>query len=453
MKLSKARFTAALAMSCLVAIATLTTAGFNGGGNNQVGGVSIDPAGVVRTATVQENQELVNLLRQEVAVPRGDLAAPADLRMVSLAGLQEAIREVRKTGGRLPAEIRYLAGLTAVDYVWADKDHNDLILAGPAEPWTLSETGSVVGKETGAAILRLEDLVVALRNVENARAQGITCSIEPTAEGRQRLNAFLRRVNLRPGQSPVALEAGMKEAFGPQMIRLNGIPANSRYACTLVAADYQMKRLAMALVDSPVKGLPSYLQMSRNTAHTGTQNPRWWMECDYESLTRNEAGTLWKLSGQGVKTMTEQDAIAANGEAVASGNVDKIAQKWADSMTGNFEQLAKAMPVFGDLQNLMDLTVVSTLIVQEQLEDRSGLQLDVLRDQDALAPIAFDAPQTIAPECSFIKGRSGWVVTASGGVSVNAFQVVHDQRVDPALDEQLVSSIAGGSWWWNKTSN
>jgi hypothetical protein len=449
MKLNRNRFLVAFAMCCLAAVATWSIAGFGGGqGGNNVGGVSIDPAGVVRAATVQENQELVNLLRNEATAPAGDLAEAAELRMVSLAGLQDAVREVRQSGGRLPAEIRYLAGLTAIHYVLVDEDNQDLVLAGPAEPWTLSEIGSVVGTETGAAILQLQDLVVALRNVENSRAQGISCSIEPTAEGRQRLNSFLRQIKLRPGQNPRVFEAGMKQAFGPQQILLNGIPMTSRYACTLVAADYQMKRLAMDLVDSPVRSLPSYLQMARNAAHAGNQNPRWWMECDYESLTRNEAGTVWKLTGQGVKTMTEQDLIEKDGSARASGRKDKLAEKWANMMTENFEQLAAEMSVFGDLQNLMDLTVASTLIVQEQLERRSGLKLNVLRDQASLAPPSYAPPRTIAPECSFVKGRGGWVVTASGGVSVNAFEVVESQQVDESLSNQLAST-RGASWWWN----
>lgn len=188
--------------------------------------------------------------------------------------------------------------------------------------------------------------------------------------------------------------------------------------------------------------------MARNATHTGNENPRWWMECNYDALSRNESGTIWKLAGQGVKTMTEQDVIDRQGQAKASGRSSKLASKWADLMTEHFEQLAGEMPVFGELQNLMDLTVVSTLIVQERLEQRSGLDLAVLRDDEVLEPIAFVVPQTIAPECSFIKGRSGWTVTASGGVSVSGFQVVQDQTVDPALSLQVASN-EGGSWWWN----
>ncbi|MCC9601767.1 DUF1598 domain-containing protein [Stieleria sp. JC731] len=447
MKLSQARLMIAVAMTCLVMVASLTTAGFQGGGGNRVGGVSIDPAGVVRTATVEENQELVNLLRNEVNAPQGDLNEAADRRMVSLAGLQKAIQEVRKSGGRLPAEIRYMAGLTGIDYVFVDKENNDIVVAGPSEPWTISETGSIVGTKTGAAILHLEDLVVALRNVENARPTSISCSIESTPEGRQRFMALQRRIKLRPGQSPKVYEAAMKEALGPQVIKLTGIPSTSRYACTMVAADYQMKRLAMALVDSPVRELPSYLQMARNGSHASNRNPRWWMACNYDSLTRNQEGTVWKLTGQGIKTMTEQDVVAADGSTTSEAS-DKLAQQWADSMTEHFTQLASEMPIFGDLQNLMDLTVVSTLIIQEQLEQNAGLDLTVLRDQDALAPQAFDAPEKIAPECSFVKGRSGWIVTASGGVSVDAFQVVHDQKVDDKLASELVSAKSD-AWWWN----
>ena len=452
MKLVRARLMAGLFASCLVAVAFVGShcfAGFNNGGGNRVGGVAIDATGVVRTATVQENQEQFNLLRNEVVGGAGDLEKAADLRMVSLAGLQEAIVESRKSGGRLPAEIRYLAGLTGIDYVFVDKEKNDIVLAGPAEPWKLSETGSVVGKDSGKAILLLEDLIVSLRMVSQDLHSGISCSIEPTDEGRQRLNSFLQRIQLRPGQNPSIYEAGMKQAFGAQTIRLAGVDPNSRYACTLVAADYQMKRLAMSLVDSPVKGLPSYLQMARNSAHLGNQNPRWWMECNYESLTRNEEGTVWKLTGQGVKTKTEQDKISDDGSATAAGKSDKVAQAWADTMTERFESLAAQMPIFGELQNIMDMTVVSTLIVQEQLEQQSGLDLTVMRDESTVQTPEYEAPQTVSPECSFIKGRSGWVVTASGGVSVDAISVIRSQKVDAELDPSMVASSATNAWWWN----
>ena len=64
------------------------------------------------------------------------------------------------------------------------------ILAGPAEGWKVGPNGAVVGVETGQPILLLDDLLVALRSIENTRSSGITCSIDPTAEGLARLQAL-----------------------------------------------------------------------------------------------------------------------------------------------------------------------------------------------------------------------------------------------------------------------
>ena len=238
MKLSPARVLLAIVAIGLASVTTLSFAGFNGGGGgNRVGGVSIDPAGVVRAATVQENQEFINLLRASVPVAKGDLAQAAETRMISLKGIQAAIETARQGGGRLPADVRFLAGLTSIEYVYVDQQNQDIVIAGPAEPWKIGDDGSIVGTKTGAAVLHLEDLIVALRNVDNSLHGGISVSIEPTAEGRDRLQKLLRRVTLKPGQNPAVIENAMKQAFGPQQVKFNGIPTDSRYAATLVAAD------------------------------------------------------------------------------------------------------------------------------------------------------------------------------------------------------------------------
>jgi hypothetical protein len=441
----------------VIALAAVVDAGIVGGfgQSRSVGGVMIDGAGVVRTATVQEQQELADLVRQRMQPLKGDLREAAEMRMISLNGLQQAIIRSHQSGAMIPNEVEYLAGLQRIEYVFVDAENNDIIIAGPAEPWELRADGFVVGSISGGSTMRLANLAVALRSVESARAAGISCSIEPTPEGRMRLRKFLSRVKLRPGQNPAALEASMKQAFGPQMIQLAGIPADTRFARTLVAADYEMKRVAMGLTASPVRELPSYLQMSRNSRHSNNQNPRWWMACDYSSLSKSEDGLAWKLSGQGVKTLTEQDLIANDGTVQESGQTDKLAQQWADKMTENFAQLSREMPVFSDLQNIMDMTVVATLIVQERLAEKAGLDLAVLMtdDGEGLPLTSYAVPKAVDPQCSFIRGRNGWVVTASGGVDINAFDVVEKQTTESSIGEIRGTAIAAATsnrWWWNR---
>jgi hypothetical protein len=444
--------TFAFGLLCIAATSPLYAGGFGGGGR-AVGGVMIDANGIVRTATVAEKQDLANLMRVKLDQPQGDMGQAADMRMVSIKGLQQAIRESRQNGGPLPEAISLLAGLQRIEYVFVDTDNHDIVLAGPAEPWKLLEDGSVVGTKTGGAVLLLDDLVVALRTVETARNGGISVSIEPTAEGRNRLQRLTRTIKLRPGQNPSVFEESMKQAFGPQMIHLSGVPGDSRFARTLVAADYEMKRLAMQLVQSPVDGLPSYLQMAKNGRHSAADNPRWWMACNYDALQRSADGLTWKLSGQGVKTLTEQDIIDETGAAKGSGKVNKLAAQWADKMTEKFAELSEKVTVFRDLRNAMDLTVVATLINQEQLAQRAGLDMSLLlEDSDTIELMKFATPKAVQPQCSFVKGRSGWVITASGGVDINGFAVVENQRIDGQVAQTRSSALAAATdrWWWDK---
>ena len=440
-----------------VGVLTLPMTAHAGGNNNNsraVGGVMIDAAGIMRSATVEELTELSNTLRQGLAPLAGDADKKTDMRMVSLRGLQNAIKASNEQGREIPDDIEFLAGLQRIKYIFVDKEKNDVIIAGPAEPWKLRPDGFVVGTVTGGATMRLSDLAIALRSVETARNEGISCSIEPTAEGRLRLQKLLRRITLRPGQNPAVYEASMREAFGPQTIQLTGVPTNSRFARTMVAADYEMKRVAMGLANSPVDGLTSYLEMSKNTAHASNQNPRWWMACDYDALGKSEDGLAWKLSGQGVKTLTELDSTNADGTAAQTGKTDKVAQAWADSMTEKYSELSRQMPIFSDLQNIMDLTIVATLIVQERLSEQANLDLSLLTAESDILPLpTYFTPKAVDPQCSFIRGRGGkWVVTASGGVDINGFEVVQKQKTDESLHDVCSAALAattGNRWWWD----
>jgi hypothetical protein len=448
------RLVVSVSFSVIVLAASLH-AGVGGFGNRgAVGGVMIDAAGVVRTATVEEENNLAQLVRQRTAEPEGELDEATELRMVSLKGLQQAIATSKAAEEVLPTEVEYLAGLQRIQYVFVDQENQDIVIAGPAEPWMVRDDGSVVGKVSGGSTMRLADMMAAFQSLDTARREGITCSIEPTAEGRRRLQQFLRRVKLRPGQNPSVFEDSMKEAFGPQTIQLTGVDSETRFARTLVAADYQMKRLAMALRPSPVKSLPSYLDMSKNSRQSANQNPRWWMACNYDALSKSEDGLTWKLSGQGVKTLTEQDIVQADGTVKGAGNQDKLAKQWAQKMTDSYAELSKEISVFADLQNLMDLSVVATLINEEKLDDTADIDLSVLKgNEGAVQLTSFTVPKAVDPQCSFVRGRTGWTVTASGGVEINAHAVIRNQAPDDQIGAVRTDSLAtNGSdrWWWNQ---
>ena len=113
----------------------------------------------------------------------------------------------------------------------------------------------------------------------------------------------------------------IEKAMGPQNISITGVPADSHFARVLVAADYRMKRIAMNLEQSPLRELPSFIDMVQSTRAVKNMMPRWWLACDYEPMAQTEDGLGWELRGPGVKVMTESEFVAADGTRIANREV------------------------------------------------------------------------------------------------------------------------------------
>ncbi|HEV3004660.1 MAG TPA: DUF1598 domain-containing protein, partial [Pirellulales bacterium] len=347
-----------------------------------VGGVYVDGMGVVKDVQHDEFDQLKEIkVRDMHQVPDG-LMAPIGLRKISLRQMQSAISEARNAGKQMPDEVRYLAGIQRIQYVFVYPEQKDIVLAGFGEGWRVDRHGNMVGKTTGRPVIELDDLLVALRSAESAAQGGISCSIDPTKEGLQKLQAYMQTVNVGTAD-PQDVARNMEQELGPQTVTFRGVPDNSHYAAVLLAADYRMKRIAMAFEKSPVNGLPSYLSMPKGNAGA-FQNvlPRWWLASDYEPLLTDAEGLAWELRGQGVKTMTEDEMLAADGTRKALGKASPQAAKWAKMMTDKYDELSTKEPIFGELRNCIDLAVISALIVKENLAGKSGCDLSLLLDPD-----------------------------------------------------------------------
>src|SRR6185436_3405673 len=312
---------------------------------------------------------------------------------------EEAIAKSKdKNGLDLPEEIQYLAGIQRIEFVFLYPEQNDIVLAGPGEGWKVDGNANIVGITTGRPVIRLEDLMLAMRTTENARNGGISVSIDPTEEGRV---AFERAAApyQKSGFSPEVSEV-LEKAMGPQKISINGVPTTSHLARTLVASDYKMKRIAMKLEASPVKGLGSYIDMIKSQPKNVM--PRWWMACDYEPMAKSADGLAWQLRGKGVKVMTE-DEVIAQGKVAGTGKTSDAAQKWADNMTDKYDELSVAEPVFGELRNAMDLCIISALIAKENLLAKANLKIPTLMGGDSQpTEWNWNAPTQVDTQCSIV---------------------------------------------------
>jgi len=421
-----------------------------GGFGNQgaVGGVAIDARGLLANSSVDQMGRLREMRLQLWQELPKDVIAWSDLRLVSLRRLETAIAKLLDEGEPLSDDIVHLAGLQRIRYVFVDPEQQDIILAGPAEGWELDKHGNAVGLTTGMPAMWLDDLLVALRTAEIAAQGGISCSIDPTPEGLQRLRQFFAGPGRRFGPNTIA---AVEQSLGPQQITVSGVPANTHFARVMVAADYRMKRLAMGLEEAPIAGLPSFLSMIRSSrALAKNALPRWWLATDYESLLRDEEGLAWELRGPGVKAMSEEDMLRGDGQIERGVGTNPFAQRWADTMTAKYDELAQAEPIFGQLRALMDMAIVSALIVKENLPAKAGYSLPLLLDPTELQVARMHAPRQVATQASVIKRRGNYIISASGGVSINSWQIADNTEIDTTLATLRPTTAPNSDhWWWD----
>jgi hypothetical protein len=413
-----------------------------------VGGVSINAEGVLDQPSLADIKELSAAYLKELKAIPSELEQSVELRKISLRAIEEAVSKSGKSvTSQLPDEIQFLAGIQRIQYILVYPEQNDIVLAGPGEGWKVDEQANVVGVTTGRPVLRLENLLVALRSVEEARQGGITVSIDPTAQGRKQFEQFMKS---QKTFTPAVLD-GIEKALGPQQVTITGVPGTSRFALTLAASDYKMKRIAMKLDDSPLAALPSFLDMmKKDRVKLTNMMPRWWMACNYQPLAKSEDGLAWELRGPGVKVLTEDEVVGDNGGVAGTGKTSPVAQKWATAMTEHYDELSAKEPIFGELRNLMDMCVVAALIRKEGLLNTSHLKLPTLQGQQGnLELIAWPAPKTVSTQCSFIKRDREYLITASGGVEIGSWEIVSKSVVSPAPGKvrQQATSAAGGLWW------
>jgi len=421
--------------------------GPNGG---VVGGVSIDPEGVVLRAELDLSRELGRARAESIGKVTGDARRASRMRKISLRKLDQEIVRLRKSNLPLSKEIELLGGLQRIEYVFVDPQNKDIILAGPAEGWHVGQSGFVVGDSTGHCVIELSDLLIALRSEQDESEKGISCSMDATDEGLKNYNDYMRKS--KPQFNRQTLQ-NMRQAIGNFEVTFSGVDTSSHYARVLIAADLMMKRLAMNLEPSPVRGITSYIQLLKKSRKRVPQNamPRWWLAVDYEPLLRDETGLAWKIRGPAVKAMTDQDFLNQDGEKTYAGTGNPLAQQWADDFTKHYAKLSIELPVFGQLRNCMDLAVVAALLNKYELFEKAEFNPGLLLNADKIRLAKYDVPKFTPPQISYApKGRS-WIVTLSGGIDIDGWSVASKTKVDTKLSSIRKTAVESGAsrWWWD----
>ncbi len=420
-----------------------------------INGVYADAQGTLRFADSPNSP--ANLLRtpQSSARETADVRRPSQLRFVSLPRLERAIQQHQREQTPLPAEMLTLAGLQRVEYVIINPETKDLILAGPAGDWQLGPEQSLVSVETGRAVLRLDDLLALWRRSGGNSPFG--CSIVPRQQALAATQEYLQRTGaepLEPGGRKKWL-SDLRDTLGSQDVKFFGLTPNSHAALVLLVADYHMKLIGMGLADS-VPGVTNYLdtvQLDADGSAPSMSVLRWWFAMNHGPVQTDATRKLFRLPGDGVKVLSENELLAARGERVHTNQSEELNQRFANSFTVEFTQISSKYPLYGELENLFDLALVLAIIEREQLLERAGWQPALLKDSAGLPLPALRIPGEVQTVVNHrMINRRQIIAGISGGVWVDSRRTLNLESADtgPLQSVSLRKQPAPADlWWWD----
>ncbi len=433
------------------------------------GGVYVDTGGLVRARTMPAGSDELTRVRKESKPGSGPIqdSRNGTLRKVSLPRLEREVASRLASGQPLTDEIRYLAGLSEVQYVLVYPEEHDLILVGPAEDWMTDELGRVIGRKSGRPVLQLDDLVVTLRACfsEFSNHGLFGCGIYPRAECIVRVQEFLNRSAVGGPIDPSRRGAWLDELrdnLGPQDIQIFGVHPGSRVAHVLVEADYRMKLIGIGLEAAAVPGIPSYFELlgepGEERLNRGLDTLRWWFTLSYDTILCSSKRDAFELRGNRVQIQSENELLTATGQRVHTGQSDPINAQFARNFTARFSDLAGQDPNFADLAGIFDLAVVSGLVRGHEINKAIDWPMITFLDPDEYVLPLNPSPHTVESVINHRVYRGRHILAAvSGGVHVNPWRVVSADNLridrDGSLDrirknDEPVDSDKR-NWWWD----
>ena len=425
---------------------------------NPVAGVEVDATGVLRVKQFDPRVAAQRLMAARQAVG-AEVMKPSKLRKVSLNRLEQAVAAAIEAGDEPSTDMLALAGLTRIEYVFFYPETRDIVIAGPAEGFFEDPAGRLLGMQTGKPIVMLEDMVTALR----AYAPGqkptsvISVSIDPTAEGLQRMNQFLAAVrgNLRPSDAQ-ELAISLKNNLGLQTVSIRGIPHSTNFARVLVEADYRMKLIGIGLEQLPVP-MASYVERANPSQVAGNAMERWYFVPNYDGVAVSEDGLAMKLNDRGVKLVGENERVGADGKRAVSGKTNRASASFCMDFTKKYAAIADRVPVYAEMRNMIDSAIAAAYIQQQDFYGQADWAMSVFGDESKFAVETHTAPQQVETAVNAIWKGNTLMTPLGGGVNVQPRQALTSERLVKETDGEKASlkesvaptKLAEGQWWWD----
>lgn len=376
---------------------------------SQAPGILIKPDGtLVRRVEDRELDDMRTRARAAQEAKKSE-----SIGYVSLPKAFESARAAVDAGKPIPDDVKYLGGLTRIDFLFVYPETHDLVIAGPMEPVQVFDDTHAFGKRSQRPVVRLDDVAVALRLMGNLRRGGaFGCRLDPDPAAPKRVEEALAAI---PRASHAERAKVMQENVGPQKVSFfGGIPDDTRFAQATLAADYELKRYGLGLAKVTVADLGNGVDSSRAAVNM------FWFELAYDPIRVSADKDAYGLRGPRL-------AVKAGGFDWDPKGATPKAFDFAKRMSQRLELLASQQPLISDLQNLGDVAVIAALIHRDRLIDRTGW--DASWAMNGFPVMKLPVPKTAEALVNYTNGS-----LAAGGVVLSPLAIASATEAD-AKDE------------------
>ncbi|MBL8868783.1 MAG: hypothetical protein JNK90_03265, partial [Planctomycetaceae bacterium] len=207
-------------------------------------------------------------------------------------------------------------------------------------------------------------------------------------------------------------------------------------------------------LERTVVGIKSFTERSVGKS---SNLQRWYFVPDYASVEVSEDGGAMFLNGQGVKLVGAEELVKKDGSREARTNVNKASQQFTREFTEKYSKLAETTPVYAQLRNLVDMSIVAAFIQDSDFYGQSQWKLGVFGDESIVKVERFAAPLHVEPAVNTFFNNGRLLTPIGGGVNIQPRQAFagENKKVDATgkiketQNNAPVQGLTENQWWWD----
>jgi len=164
-----------------------------------------------------------------------------------------------------------------------------------------------------------------------------------------------------------------------------------------------------------------------------------------------------QLVGDGVKLVGEDESVTKDGKRKRTGSMNRASTAYCNSFTRMYGKLAERAPLWGELRNLIDMSVAAAFIQEMDFYGQADWDLGVLGDEAKVSVETLESPSQVAPVANAVWKGNYFMSPIAGGVNIQPRVALNSDRVQGDKDGEIsklkseikLDNFAAGQWWWD----